>query len=352
MSATTSLDRSSRVFRAAYPHFARLSSERLANVRDRYPKTCRCLLKLALNLVNEEYGIKLLDRYRRFSPDETLLDFPSLKELLVIETEPLSQNELPEILSMAASPSALPKEVADGLRQIFEDMVENLINYSHLTTEMLQEEDMEDKALDVALSLHHPLERSKALLGLISYRIRKRQVMPAAALYPLMTVSHEKQQAAAQLVAAWLQQRMVEAAVTFSGEIEDEFERNHALQEVALCMARQGQLDECLALIDCFSDADIKAYALSRLVNSLATAGDFDHAVAIACSIQEKSYQQDAFSYILKKLIVLRRLEEAIEVAGLIPDMPARLSGAKLIERALASYRQDAKVRGLYQAGD
>jgi len=347
MADIASTDRFVRVFHAAYPRFSRLPEGLMSNVRSLYPKTSRCLAHLAASIVNEEYGNALLDRYRRFSAEEKQLDLSSLLELLATEAKKLPAVEMPEILQQQSFSAALSNAISQAVLQLFEECMENYINLSHLTVKMLLEEKMEAQAAAIALDLHPPIEQSKALLELIQYKIRNDEIESAASLYPRISSVPEKRLAATCLVAAWLHKGMVEAAVTFSGEIEEESERNHALQDAALCMAKQGQIDEAIALIDCFEDTDAKAYAFSRLVNNLATIGDFKNAVPIAYSIKEHNYRQDAFTYILNKLISMRRIDEAIDIASLIYSAKERLTAAKLIERAMLSHQQDAKIKRL-----
>jgi hypothetical protein len=342
MADVISQDRFVRVFHAAYPHFSRLSEVLIANVRARYPKTSYSLVHLAASIANEEYGNALLNCYRQFSAEEKQLDFPSLVELLAIEARKLPPTEMPEILEQQVS-----KTTSHALLQLFEESMEKYINLSHLTVKMLLNEKMEEQATTVAIGLGQSLEQSKAFLELIKYKIQRNQVEAAADLYPRISSFQEKRLAAASLVDAWLHKGMVEEAIIFSGEIEEESERNHALQEASLCMAKQGHIDEAIALIDCFTDTDTKAYAFSRLVNNLATVGDFKNAVPIAYSIKEHNYREDAFIYILNKLISMRRIKEAIDIASLIPGIKERLAAAKRIERAMLSYQQDTKIKRL-----
>lgn len=346
MANITHADRFVRVFQAAYPHLSRLSETLLSNVRSLYPKTSRSLLRLAASIVNEEYGDTLLDSYRRFSAEEIQLDFPALVKLLDMEAKKLPPNEKPEILAHGSS-VLLSQAISQGLMQVFEESMENLINLSHLTVKMLLEEDMEEKATTIAFQLHQPVEQSKALLELLHYRIKNDHIASAANLYPRISSAKEKRLAATALVNAWLTKGFVEEAIIFSGEIDEEAERNHALQEAALCMAKQGNIDEAIALIECFEDKDAKAYAFSRLVSNLATVGDFKNAVPIAYSIKDHNYREDAFIYIVNKLISMRRIEEAIDIASLIPDFQGRLAAARMIERSLLSYQQDTKIKRL-----
>lgn len=333
-----------RITHAAKPYFALFSRKPVGLVQERYPETAEKLFRLALKIVDGEYGEKLREEEMPVAMEG--LTYPTETVIGMLREEVRQTSERTEIFDENLALKKISDIDIEGLAQLFHEYLANLMTPSHLTVELLLDKGLEDRALDVALSLRHPYEKGRALVDVIANKLQQKKADEAEELFGLIPQEYEKRAVATKILGHYLNEGDLESAIAFGEDLEEL--REHTLPVIAVWMVTHQRLDRAIALVNDWAKGSNKDYVLSLIVNALAGKNDFEEAKAVVWTIKDRGYRQDAFDAIVKKLVNLRKLKEAQAFVNSLDNVDSRQQSNRIIESAVASFEQDRRIQQLY----
>ena len=365
----------SRITATATAQFNAVSGKTRERIEELYPLTIHGLFDAALRVVDGQWGIRLKDRFSMPSemisapgPVLTLLMvyishyaeplpeiFVSFKEnpqwhQLMHTLKESDDEELYAIVSQAQVPFlnqlTLNPEHLRALMQLFDSFIDNLNNPSSPLIHLFLENNLKDKALQAAIKLRHPIEKSKSMGELIDLFLLENKLAEAIEIWSQIPLPKDKHHLAIKLINKMLADGHADQALGFVASQPKHHERDLLTKEIALSLSAKGSEDKALDIVRTIDDKELQFYTLSRMVRLLAQRNKIHRAREIALFILDEDYKIDAINEIVKALLQRRKIDEAVKFVEMLPDSEKK-SPTQIIETVLKVHHQDQKVRNL-----
>jgi hypothetical protein len=388
------VDDTKYIMRVIKPHFEIITKQKIQAIEDTYPETIKNLFDVAFCIIDGSFGEKLRDVYSSETPYsipfKTILvlmlvylskssitqnptaslpeffhqlkpnksfekTFNSLKaidlnlvEAWVLDPNTLSENiDLTPISELLGFLNQLDIKADDEkvFMKLFQNFMDHLVNPSHLLIDLLIHKiHVIDRAIDTALMIRNPVDKSKAIELLILDFLAKNEIDRAIELWELIPTKQEKFKTSIKIAEKMIESGKIEEALKFSDEIKEQESHDHLLREASLRIAKHHLLNKALEVMENIKDSDIKHYTQSNLVHILCNQFDFLNAKKIALAIGEADFKEDAIVDIVKNYLTRRKYDEAIQFISSLNTPYEKRRPAKLIETALKIRHEDDKI--------
>lgn len=366
----------SRITATANAHFNAVSAQTLEKVEELYPQTTHALFDSALHVIEEKWGSALKDRFSM--PSELISSPRTVLALLLVnisfyetpvteifypfqedpqwhqlkqrlkecDDEEIYQFIFSEDMQKWIDRLTINPEHLQGLMQMFDSFIDNLNNPSSPLIHLFLENNLKDKAVQAALSLRHPIDKSKSMVELIDLFLLENNLSKALEIWSQIPIPADKHRMAIKLINKILDNGLTDQALGFVANHPKHHERDLLTKEIALALSKKGEVTKALDIIRTIDDKDLQHFTRSRMVRLLAQQNKIHIAKEIAFSILDEDYKQDAIIEIVKVFLQHRKVDEAIKFVESLAEGEKK-KPAQAIEIALKAHHQDEKVRSL-----
>jgi len=363
------VDDTKYIMKVIEPLFELITKNKIQTVEKNYPETVKHLFEVAFCIVDGSFGKKLMEIYASDAPSP--LPFNTILILMLLNISKSVANQdlmvsLPEIFNPLKSDPNFQKTLANlssfnldlieswtpdpklinqlnlnpsdvqAFLKIFHNFIDHFEHPSHLLIDLLiHKMHLMDRAVDTALMIRNPIDRSKAFELLINEFLIQQDIDKAKKLWELIPSKQEKYKASIKIVEKLIENGKIEEAIQFSDETKEQENHDQLLREASLTIAKGHLLNKAIEVMETIKDPDIKNYTQSNLVHILCSQFDFANAKKVALSIPQADFKEDAIVEIVKNYLQGRQYDEATTFMNSLSSPNEKQKPAKLIETAL-----------------
>lgn len=401
LSGIREIESDKRIIAAVRNQLEYMPRKEVDRIRDENPETVHRMFELAKKVISGDYGKtlkneasalneavlspqsliiqmlvhqafqanpweKLPEIFSNLSDSDDLLDFSEqvvLFKEVNFEKFILNRNKLNKNFKAAYThlQNIFPnlkilESTAFALSHIYRDFIANLANPSHLTVEMLIENEEKSKeAINTAISLGSRKERSRSISKIVKKFIADDKFDDAVTLLKDVKAKKVSRNPFRFLIDAiyaaegvdvekLISENQIDEAIKLAKSTTEPVNRDEVLKKIAIGITKYDQFDKALKITGQITSTETRDYVLSSIVNALSQKQNFKLAIKVAESISDIDFQEDAYGFAVKAMLNQNLLNEAVKQIAKIKDKDVRTSLARIILSHAVAHHDDKQI--------